>query len=233
MPAVGCPIRIPLDHPVPARPQGFSQRGRVLHRQSAPRHPPCAHLRGFPRLIHVSAHPCLATGVHELNPAPARDHSPTNRRSSPSSTYPPVRKPDDMRFPLPEPVTGLPCCSGCGAAGTRTPDLRRARAALSQLSYGPLPPSRHSPARFRSVGAPGLEPGTSVLSGPRSNHLSYAPLSTRSSLRRRRSEHPIEPTPCSHTKPFWRASSSYPKVSLAPPATRRHSVWSSPALDHL
>ena len=26
-----------------------------------------------------------------------------------------------------------------GAAGTRTPDLRRARAALSQLSYGPLP----------------------------------------------------------------------------------------------
>ncbi len=29
---------------------------------------------------------------------------------------------------------------GCGAAGTRTPDLRRARAALSQLSYGPRAP---------------------------------------------------------------------------------------------
>lgn len=28
------------------------------------------------------------------------------------------------------------------------------------------------------VGAPGLEPGTSALSGPRSNHLSYAPVTT-------------------------------------------------------
>jgi len=65
-----------------------------------------------------------------------------------------------------------------GAAGTRTPDLRRARAALSQLSYGP----QHRRGRFLSpstpvsrVGAPGLEPGTSALSGPRSNQLSYAP----------------------------------------------------------
>jgi hypothetical protein len=81
-----------------------------------------------------------------------------------------------------------------GAAGIRTPDLRRAKAALSRLSYGPS--SRHrprlasSPGRpvgpvppptitrrrhSRPVGAPGLEPGTSALSGPRSNHLSYAP----------------------------------------------------------
>jgi hypothetical protein len=59
-----------------------------------------------------------------------------------------------------------------GAAGTRTPDLRRARAALSQLSYGPLLDAGRPP----SVGAPGLEPGTSALSGPRSNQLSYAPL---------------------------------------------------------
>ena len=67
-----------------------------------------------------------------------------------------------------------------GAAGTRTPDLRRARAALSQLSYGPIPQDRHSQPplpKKPTVGAPGLEPGTSVLSGPRSNHLSYAPLS--------------------------------------------------------
>jgi hypothetical protein len=60
-----------------------------------------------------------------------------------------------------------------GAAGTRTPDLRRARAALSQLSYGPLPEYGSPP---REVGAPGLEPGTSALSGPRSNQLSYAPV---------------------------------------------------------
>jgi hypothetical protein len=67
-------------------------------------------------------------------------------------------------------------CSG--AAGIRTPDLRRARAALSRLSYGPLSPVEdHSPSR-PGVGAPGLEPGTSALSGPRSNHLSYAPVIT-------------------------------------------------------
>lgn len=84
-----------------------------------------------------------------------------------------------------------------GAAGTRTPDLRRARAALSQLSYGPISPPdmpcglSWAPGesglvvrarllafgrRGRPVGAPGLEPGTSALSGPRSNHLSYAPI---------------------------------------------------------
>jgi hypothetical protein len=65
-----------------------------------------------------------------------------------------------------------------GAAGIRTPDLRRARAALSQLSYGPArrPPRPPAPtARPGGVGAPGLEPGTSALSGPRSNRLSYAP----------------------------------------------------------
>lgn len=64
-----------------------------------------------------------------------------------------------------------------GAAGTRTPDLRRARAALSQLSYGPPPATTYGCSQVTptTVGAPGLEPGTSVLSGPRSNHLSYAP----------------------------------------------------------
>ena len=48
-----------------------------------------------------------------------------------------------------------------GAGGARTPDLRLAKAALSQLSYGPT-----------MVGDGGLEPPTSVLSGPRSNQLS-------------------------------------------------------------
>ena len=64
-----------------------------------------------------------------------------------------------------------------GAAGIRTPDLRRARAALSRLSYGPqcCSPPRSRAAPPPRVGAPGLEPGTSALSGPRSNHLSYAP----------------------------------------------------------
>ena len=80
-----------------------------------------------------------------------------------------------------------------GAEGIRTPDLRRAKAALSQLSYGPngqspvsspgslVPPaltgrserSRPSIAGLGlMVGHDGLEPSASVLSGLRSNHLS-------------------------------------------------------------
>ena len=59
------------------------------------------------------------------------------------------------------------CLGGCsgGAGGTRTPDFRLAKAALSQLSYGPT-------SELRLVGDGGLEPPTSVLSGPRSNQLS-------------------------------------------------------------
>ena len=75
-------------------------------------------------------------------------------------------------------VCGNWCAGSCrlcpgGAAGIRTPDLRRAKAALSQLSYGPA--NMRVPTGFPRVGAPGFEPGTSALSGPRSNHLSYAP----------------------------------------------------------
>ena len=39
----------------------------------------------------------------------------------------------------------------------------------------PLGPNQQT---YPLVGAPGLEPGTSALSGPRSNHLSYAPVAT-------------------------------------------------------
>jgi hypothetical protein len=55
-----------------------------------------------------------------------------------------------------------------GDEGIRTPDLRRAKAALFQLSYVPA---------FR-VGLPGLEPGTSVLSGLPLSRCSIAALST-------------------------------------------------------
>ena len=53
-----------------------------------------------------------------------------------------------------------------GAREDRTPDLLRARQALSQLSYGPQ--IRNRVVR-RMVGLGGLEPPTSPLSGVRSN----------------------------------------------------------------
>ena len=55
--------------------------------------------------------------------------------------------------------------SPCGDEGIRTPGLRRAKAALSQLSYIPVLPSG-------CVGLSGLEPETLPLSEARSNQLS-------------------------------------------------------------
>ena len=60
-----------------------------------------------------------------------------------------------------------------GDEGTRTPDLRLAKAPLSQLSY--IPTCRAS----RTVGLRRLEHLTSRLSGVRSNQLSYRPIKLR------------------------------------------------------
>ena len=56
-----------------------------------------------------------------------------------------------------------------GASRDRTDDLKLAKLALSQLSYGPISP------QIAVVGREGVEPSTSRLSGVRSNHLSYRP----------------------------------------------------------
>jgi hypothetical protein len=69
----------------------------------------------------------------------------------------------------------------------RTANLRRAKAALSQLSYSPstrgkklenlllLPPAPGPSILKNSVGQSGVEPPTLRLSGVRSNQLSYWP----------------------------------------------------------
>ena len=65
----------------------------------------------------------------------------------------------------------LECCVPGGARRDRTDDLKLAKLALSQLSYGPVEPGNQG-----MVGRGGLEPPTSPLSGVRSNHLSYQPI---------------------------------------------------------
>ena len=68
-----------------------------------------------------------------------------------------------------------PAIRSCGAAKDggadrdRTDDLKLAKLALSQLSYGPGNPGR------QVVGPGRVERPTSRLSGVRSNHLSYEP----------------------------------------------------------
>ena len=67
-----------------------------------------------------------------------------------------------------------------GASRDRTDDLKLAKLALSQLSYGPYY------YQAGMVGLGGLEPPTSPLSGVRSNHLSYRPISRARRARRPR-----------------------------------------------
>ena len=64
-----------------------------------------------------------------------------------------------------------------GADRNRTGDLRRAKPALSQLSYSPNPirDDPKAPCGILVVGLSGFEPLTSRLSGVRSNQLSYRP----------------------------------------------------------
>ena len=155
-PGRGCPIRIPLDHPLPARPQGLSRRGRVLHRPPAPRHPPCAHHRGF-----ISCR-LAATPRSRAGAATSRSVVLPCMRLAPRSCGCVVGWSRGDSNP------GPPPCKG-GALPAK------------------LRPLAAQPSPAPSVGAPGLEPGTSVLSGPRSHHLSYAPAA-RPRGRRRRSE---------------------------------------------
>ena len=70
----------------------------------------------------------------------------------------------------------------------RSTDALRVHSVIKVIDVDdPFPPLASAPKR---VGAPGFEPGTSALSGLRSNQLSYAPLAVPGSLasRRRRSK---------------------------------------------
>jgi hypothetical protein len=69
---------------------------------------------------------------------------------------------------------GPPPCKG----GALPAKLRPRQTSATPLRGAPSDRSLNNPPRRLAapVGAPGLEPGTSALSGPRSNQLSYAPL---------------------------------------------------------
>jgi hypothetical protein len=88
--------------------------------------------------------------------------------------------PLDLRDLSAEMISTAETSRASGGEGIRTPGLLRAREALCQLSYTPsvvsrdqiTPSNRSGSLPLPTVGLCGLEPQTSVLSGPRSNHLS-------------------------------------------------------------
>ncbi len=147
-PPPGCPIRTSSDRRVPAAPRGVSSRGHVLLRPQAPRHPPCAFRADSSRRADgvrsgvrrsIVCH-CVSCCIHTRPARVSRPPAPTRgnqRRKTTRTTQSwlsvrtiPVSRPGRPLHPH------LVRCAG-GAAGSRTPDLRRAKAALSQLSYSP------------------------------------------------------------------------------------------------
>jgi hypothetical protein len=140
----------------------------VLHRLSAPRHPPCT-LRSLTKLECLySANPVDSHFLAFLPDSVVKDprimrSAPASARSALTAAHPTSR-----------------CRSRRGGADrVRTDDLRLARAALSQLSYSPEPlynnpEGREIPACL-VVGLGRFELPTSRLSGVRSDQLSYRP----------------------------------------------------------
>jgi hypothetical protein len=153
--------------------RGFSQPCRALHRPPMPRHPPRAlNILTDPSLLSQGVlEGALCSFVKVLLGGTATRAVVSHKTVG---LMPTALCASALVYCL------FSCCQGLanfpkplfwpatlagGAGGIRTPDLRRAKAALSQLSYGPS-------QRPTLVGHPGFEPGTSVLSGPRSNQLS-------------------------------------------------------------
>jgi hypothetical protein len=181
--------------------RGLSQSCRALHRPPTPRHPPRAlnSLTDPSLLSQGVCSRCLALLVLLLryvrvilHPGRPRGCPPTRASRSHTTVgliWPTVGQQSALVCWLfvcrqasrdVSVLSSGPTALAGGAGGTRTPDFRLAKAALSQLSYGPpswrwkvgLQPLASSFRLPRLVGHPGLEPGTSVLSGPRSNQLS-------------------------------------------------------------
>ncbi len=70
---------------------------------------------------------------------------------------------------------GPPPCKGGALPAKLRPRTSRQSAVVRRRFRRTVRLSGCRPSVRRPVGAPGLEPGTSALSGPRSDHLSYAP----------------------------------------------------------
>ena len=93
-------------------------------------------MRSSSRIIRSVSFAVFFVAAPADNPAPAREAEAREPRVLPIAL--------PATGPLFAPACPAPACQAChgGVAGIRTPDLRRAKAALSRLSYDPLTPAR-------------------------------------------------------------------------------------------
>ena len=160
LPRPGSPIRRSPDQSLLSGSPKLIAASHALRRLLVPRHPPHA----------LSSLTIFATATQQkLQFLPV---------FSCQGTFPPGRGPgvESQAVTSREPLSWFPdthCFADGGADRVRTDDLRRAKPALSQLSYSPL---RRSPPSGFVVGLGRIELPTSPLSGVRSNRLSYRPL---------------------------------------------------------
>jgi hypothetical protein len=134
---MGFPIRTPPDQSLFASSPRLFAGYHVLHRLLPPRHPPCA-------LSRLTIQPRTLRGRRSADIRNASRRTFVRRRRLPRSHR-------IVKEPSPRDCEALgtryPGCRGLdshrrpsgGAREDRTPDLLRARQALSQLSYGPVP----------------------------------------------------------------------------------------------
>ena len=134
----------------------------VLHRRNAPRHPPYTLFSLDSMLLSFSS--SYASRVRPSAPPPR-----TPRHARPPRRHRAGGRSRFSCFAMSKIWMPLRLAAH-GDERVRTADPLRARQVLSQLSYAPA-----SRTRLRRMGLPGLEPGTSRLSGVRSHPLSYRP----------------------------------------------------------
>src|SRR5687767_6126417 len=89
----------------------------------------------------------------------------------------------------------------------------------------PVPPRRRGRCPAAGVGAPGLEPGASALSGPRSDRLSYAPPPAPRATARDAGEGEVWGGALACAHPVGRCVPAAPAPAAPCPAGRR---WCAP-----
>ncbi len=172
----------------PRFPPGHGPGARYDHGRVAPfGHPritDCQRLPGAFRRVAASFIGLVRLGIH---PVPSSGSSPQPRPNGRAGmVFFVVRAVTPMVTTHPAPPVGVatfsskkvPTHSQCPpwSRGDSNPGPPPCKGGALPAKLRPHPiPARHP----LGVGAPGLEPGTSALSGPRSNQLSYAPVGHR------------------------------------------------------